>query len=42
MTQRALAEAGGATYDAPWDAEKHVGCKCDIGYRGPDCSLKEW
>lgn len=41
MTQRALAEAGGATYDAPWDAEKHVGCKCDIGYRGPDCSLKE-
>ncbi|RLN83192.1 hypothetical protein BBJ28_00026497 [Nothophytophthora sp. Chile5] len=27
-------------YDA-WDAIKHMGCYCDQGYRGPDCSLKE-
>jgi hypothetical protein len=26
---------------APWDGEKHMGCFCDLGYRGPDCSLKE-
>lgn len=32
--------AGGIDYDA-WDAEKHMGCFCDLGYRGPDCSLKE-
>ncbi|TMW69031.1 hypothetical protein Poli38472_001187 [Pythium oligandrum] len=24
-----------------WDAIKHMGCYCDQGYRGPDCSLKE-
>ncbi|KAG6968017.1 hypothetical protein JG688_00006034 [Phytophthora aleatoria] len=24
-----------------WDANKHMGCFCDQGYRGPDCSLKE-
>lgn len=28
------------TYDA-WDQVKHMGCFCDQGYRGPDCSLKE-
>jgi hypothetical protein len=27
-------------YEA-WDAVKHMGCYCDLGYRGPDCSLKE-
>lgn len=26
---------------ASWDAIKHMGCFCDQGYRGPDCSLKE-
>jgi hypothetical protein len=41
MTQKALATAGGTTYATPWDAEKHVGCTCDLGYRGPDCSLQE-
>lgn len=41
MTQKALAEAAGTTYETPWDATKHVGCKCDLGYRGPDCSQKE-
>jgi len=29
------------TYTTPWDAEKHVGCVCDLGRRGPDCSLIE-
>merc|ERR1712216_469168 len=24
-----------------WDANKHVGCVCDLGARGPDCSLEE-
>ncbi|KAG1709989.1 hypothetical protein DVH05_016998 [Phytophthora capsici] len=24
-----------------WDANKQMGCFCDQGYRGPDCSLKE-
>merc|ERR1712072_720911 len=31
----------GGLYDDAWDAERSVGCKCDSGYRGPDCSLKE-
>ncbi len=29
------------TYTTPWDAEKHVGCVCDLGRRGPDCSLSK-
>jgi hypothetical protein len=41
LTQKALAIFQGATYETPWDAEKHLGCKCDVGYRGPDCSRKE-
>merc|ERR1711998_506063 len=28
------------TYSEPWDALKHVGCVCDLGARGPDCSLE--
>jgi hypothetical protein len=33
---------GSATaYDTAWDSVKHVGCECDMGYRGPDCSLRE-
>ena len=31
----------GARYDSAWDASRAQGCKCDAGYRGPDCSLKE-
>ena len=31
----------GARYDSAWDANYNFGCKCDKGYRGPDCSLKE-
>jgi len=29
------------TYDNAWDAKKIFGCKCEVGYRGPDCSMKE-
>lgn len=29
------------TYNTAWDSNKHYGCKCDIGFRGPDCSLQE-
>jgi hypothetical protein len=29
------------TYSSAWDAGLHYGCKCDIGFRGPDCSLIE-
>ncbi|GMI43375.1 hypothetical protein TrCOL_g9673 [Triparma columacea] len=43
LTQSALAAANGngATYTTAWDALKHVGCQCDLGFRGPDCSLQE-
>ena len=29
------------SYDNAWDSGLHYGCKCDVGYRGPDCSLVE-
>jgi len=25
-------------YTDPFDAQRQMGCKCDLGYRGPDCS----
>jgi len=25
-------------YTDPFDAQRQLGCKCDLGYRGPDCS----
>jgi hypothetical protein len=28
-------------YRSAWDADKSFGCKCDAGFRGPDCSLIE-
>lgn len=40
-TQKQLAAEAGTEYTSPWDAMKHVGCVCDLGYRGPDCSLQE-
>ena len=40
-TQKQLAAEAGTEYATPWDAMKHVGCVCDLGYRGPDCSLQE-
>lgn len=41
LTQKALAVLQGTVYNAPWDADKAMGCKCDDGFRGPDCSQKE-
>lgn len=41
MSQSQMAEEAGRVYSSPWDAEKIWGCVCDIGYRGPDCSLFE-
>lgn len=40
-TQYQLADSASKTYSTPWDATKHVGCKCDLGRRGPDCSQIE-
>jgi len=28
-------------YLGAWDSGLHYGCKCDLGFRGPDCSLQE-
>jgi hypothetical protein len=28
-------------YTAAWDATKHVGCVCDAGFRGANCSQRE-
>lgn len=39
FTQKQLATEAGRVYNTPWDAEKQVGCVCDLGRRGPDCSL---
>lgn len=39
--EKHLAAKAGRTYTAPWDALKHVGCYCDIGFRGPACELQE-
>jgi len=40
-TEKQLAAEASKTYTSPWDAMKHVGCVCDMGFRGPDCSLEE-
>lgn len=39
FTQKQLALEAGRVYSTPWDAEKQLGCVCDLGRRGPDCSL---
>jgi len=41
FTQQQLAIEAGRVYSTPWDATMHVGCICDLGRRGPDCSLLE-
>jgi len=41
ITQMQLAYEASKTYSTPWDSVKHVGCVCDMGARGPDCSLEE-
>lgn len=40
LPMKVLAANAGRVYDDPWDAMKIWGCVCDIGYRGPDCSLR--
>lgn len=39
--EKLLAQKAGRTYTLPWDANKHVGCLCDAGYRGPACDMRE-
>lgn len=39
FTEYQLAAEASRVYSTPWDANKHVGCVCDLGRRGPDCSL---
>jgi hypothetical protein len=36
-------ESGNAaiSYDTAYDARKQMGCSCDDGFRGPDCSMVE-
>merc|ERR1719387_3070241 len=41
IKQEQLAYEASKTYSSPWDANKHVGCVCDLSARGPDCSLEE-
>jgi hypothetical protein len=38
---RYLAARANRLYHTPWDSLKSMGCYCDLGYRGPDCSQKE-
>ena len=40
-TQMQIAIDAGATYSTPWDAQMSTGCVCDVGRRGPDCSLSK-
>lgn len=40
-TNKQIAAEAGHSYTEPWDAMKYTGCVCDVGYRGPDCSLQE-
>jgi len=28
-------------YSQAWDSTKMYGCKCELGYRGPDCAQRE-
>merc|ERR1711968_235769 len=36
-TQKQIAEEAGRIYTTPWDANKVVGCVCDLGFRGIKC-----
>lgn len=39
--EKHLASKVNRVYITPWDSMKHVGCLCDLGYRGPSCDLQE-
>lgn len=41
LSQELLATMGGGTYATAWDHDKVWGCKCDLGYTGVDCSLRQ-
>jgi len=41
-TAKQLALNAGSQYDTAWDNMKEVGCVCDLGYRGPDCTLRKY
>lgn len=41
FVQYQLANEASRTYLTPWDSTKEAGCICDLGRRGPDCSLIE-
>jgi hypothetical protein len=41
LSAERLAADASHTYTMAWDSDKHFGCKCDAGFRGPDCSLQE-
>ena len=41
FTEEQLAVEANRVYATPWDATMNVGCICDIGRRGPDCSMLE-
>lgn len=38
LTLKQYAADFGREYATPWDATKQVGCVCDLGWRGRDCS----
>ena len=40
-TTATLSETENAQYSSAWDASVNYGCKCDNGFRGPDCSMTE-
>ena len=42
ISQKQLAVQAGRVYATPWDATKQMGCQCDLGFRGVDCSESEW
>jgi len=39
--RRFASDTGSHTYDVAYDANKQMGCQCDAGFRGPDCSMIE-
>lgn len=38
VTLKQLAAEADREYSTPWDSVKQVGCLCDLGFRGLDCS----
>ena len=36
-----FAADAGSTYDTAWDQDMNMGCLCDAGWRGPDCTQRE-